>query len=67
MSGGKGAGAGGDWRTSNRRPAAFGGAKREPDTLDPPTMSRSRVQIASSYAPGVLMTWEGGKGPTFSK
>ena len=25
-------------------------------------MSRSRVQIASSYAPGVLMTWEGGKG-----
>lgn len=60
MNGGKGAG--GDWRTSNRRPAAFGGAKREPDTLEPPTMSRSRVQIASSYAPGVLMTWEGGKG-----
>ena len=25
-------------------------------------MSRSRVQIAGSYAPGVLMTWEGGKG-----
>jgi hypothetical protein len=25
-------------------------------------MSRSRIQIASSYAPGVLMTWEGGKG-----
>ena len=53
---------GGDWRTSNRRPAAFGGGRRELDTLEPPTMSRSRVQIASSYAPGVLMTWEGGKG-----
>lgn len=60
MSGAKGTG--GDWRTANRRPAAFGGARREPEALDPPTMSRSRVQIASSYAPGVLMTWEGGKG-----
>lgn len=28
----------------------------------PPTMSRSRAQIATAYAPGVLMTWEGGKG-----
>lgn len=53
---------GGDWRTANRRPAAFGGVRREPETLEPPTMSRSRVQIAGSYAPGVLMTWEGGKG-----
>lgn len=25
-------------------------------------MARSRVQIATSYAPGVLLTWEGGKG-----
>jgi hypothetical protein len=25
-------------------------------------MTRSRVQIATSYAPGVLLTWEGGKG-----
>jgi hypothetical protein len=25
-------------------------------------MSRSRVQLATSYAPGVLLTWEGGKG-----
>ena len=25
-------------------------------------MSRSRVQLATSYAPGTLMTWEGGKG-----
>lgn len=58
----EGKGTGGDWRTSNRRPSAFGGARREPDALEPPTMSRSRVQLASSYAPGVLMTWEGGKG-----
>lgn len=58
----EGKGTGGDWRTSNRRPSAFGGARREPEALEPPTMSRSRVQIASSYAPGVLMTWEGGKG-----
>ncbi|MBN9074888.1 MAG: hypothetical protein J0H84_01530 [Rhizobiales bacterium] len=52
-----------DWRTaSTRRPATFGAARSEPDPLEPPTMSRSRVQIAGSYAPGVLMTWEGGKG-----
>lgn len=54
---------GGNWRnTPGRRPSAFGGASRTPDPLEPPTMSRSRVQIAGSYAPGVLMTWEGGKG-----
>ena len=53
-----------DWRTGGggRRPSAFGGGRSEPDHLEPPTMSRSRVQLASSYAPGVLMTWEGGKG-----
>jgi len=28
----------------------------------PPVMQRSRAQIATSYAPGVLMTWEGGRG-----
>jgi hypothetical protein len=27
-----------------------------------PTMSRSRVQLATTYAPGVLFTWEGAKG-----
>lgn len=36
--------------------------RTDPDPLEPPSMSRSRVQIAGSYAPGVLMTWEGGKG-----
>lgn len=52
-----------DWRTTPaRRPSAFGAARTDPDPLEPPTMSRSRVQIAGSYAPGVLMTWEGGKG-----
>ncbi|WP_199792385.1 hypothetical protein [Allosphingosinicella vermicomposti] len=53
-----------DWRSGGggRRPSAFGGGRNEPDRLEPPTMSRSRVQLASSYAPGVLMTWEGGKG-----
>lgn len=52
-----------DWRsTPSRRPSAFGGSRPDPEKLEPPTMSRSRVQIAGSYAPGVLMTWEGGKG-----
>lgn len=52
-----------DWRSAPaRRPSAFGAARIDPDPLEPPTMSRSRVQIASAYAPGVLMTWEGGKG-----
>jgi hypothetical protein len=52
----------GGWRT-NRRPSAFGGNSPEQDaTQRPPSMTRSRVQIATSYAPGVLFTWEGGKG-----
>ena len=55
--------AGKDWRTTPaRRPSSIGAARADPDPLEPPTMSRSRVQIAGSYAPGVLMTWEGGKG-----
>lgn len=50
-------------RSQNRRPSRFGGQSHDRDkTLEPPTMSRSRVQLATSYAPGVLMTWEGGKG-----
>ncbi len=28
----------------------------------PPRMSRSQPQLATSYAPGALFTWEGGKG-----
>lgn len=46
----------------NRRPPAFGGQAITDNPDEPPTMSRSKVQIASSYAPGVLFTWEGGKG-----
>ena len=52
-----------DWRNAgNRRPSRFGGRGRGPDPLEPPTMSRSRVQLSTAYAPGVLLTWEGGKG-----
>lgn len=52
-----------DWRdVGNRRPSRFGGKSPGPDPLEPPTMSRSRVQLATAYAPGVLLTWEGGKG-----
>jgi len=51
----------GDWRT-NRRPESFGGRRSMDGQPKPPTMARSRVQIATSYAPGVLLTWEGGKG-----
>ena len=50
-------------RRTNRRPSAFGGHSTDRDeTLNPPTMTRSRAQIATAYAPGVLLTWEGGKG-----
>lgn len=53
----------GDWRSSsNRRPSAFGGDRDDRDMPRPPSMSRSRAQLATAYAPGVLMTWEGGKG-----
>jgi hypothetical protein len=37
------------------------GAPPDPD-VEAPKMMRSRVQLATSYAPGVLLTWEGGKG-----
>ena len=30
--------------------------------LFPPRMTRSQPQLASSYAPGAMFTWEGGKG-----
>ena len=50
------------WRES-RRPTRFGGQDNvADDSSEPPMMSRSRVQLATSYAPGVLLTWEGGKG-----
>lgn len=53
----------GDWRQApSRRPSAFGGDRNDREIQRPPTMSRSRAQLATAYAPGVLMTWEGGKG-----
>lgn len=45
-----------------RRPSGFGGRRQESDQPKPPVMARSRTQLATSYAPGVLFTWEGGKG-----
>ena len=52
----------GGWR--DRRPAAIRGGFEPPANpdLEPPKMVRSRIQLATSYAPGVLLTWEGGKG-----
>jgi len=49
-------------RSAGRRPSSFGGQGNTDNALEPPSMTRSRVQIATSYAPGVLLTWEGGKG-----
>ncbi|WP_017965241.1 hypothetical protein [Rhizobium leguminosarum] len=37
-------------------------AEAEAKEARPPTMQRSRSQIATAYAPGVLLTWEGGRG-----
>ncbi|WP_340645411.1 hypothetical protein [Phenylobacterium sp.] len=45
-----------------RRPTTMGGRRTKDDLPKPPVMSRSRTQLATSYAPGVLFTWEGGKG-----
>lgn len=40
------------------RSTGSGGAVR----AYPPTMNRSQPQLATSYAPGAMFTWEGGKG-----
>jgi hypothetical protein len=40
------------------RSTGSGGAVR----TYPPTMNRSQPQLATSYAPGAMFTWEGGKG-----
>ena len=44
---------------SNNRIVAGG---RGPARLYPPRMTRSQPQLATSYAPGSMFTWEGGKG-----
>lgn len=46
-------------RPGRRPPATEATEDKKPR---PPTMMRSKAQIATAYAPGVLMTWEGGKG-----
>ncbi|HVB78826.1 MAG TPA: hypothetical protein VNE82_02620 [Candidatus Binataceae bacterium] len=53
-----------DWRnrSSRRRGRQNEHAEGEYAPPKPPTMSRSRVQLATTYAPGVLFTWEGAKG-----
>src|SRR5215470_7900067 len=48
-----------DQDRGNNRSAAGG---RSPARLYPPRMTRSQPQLATSYAPGAMFTWEGGKG-----
>jgi hypothetical protein len=36
--------------------------KHDSDRPEPPTMSRSKIQAATVYSPGVLFTFEGGRG-----
>ncbi len=43
-----------------------GGANPNAPRLYPPRMSRSQSQLATSYAPGAMFTWEGGKGACMS-
>lgn len=49
-----------DWRQPGRGgpPPRADNAREE----DAPSMSRSRVQLATAYAPDILFTWEGAKG-----
>lgn len=39
-----------------------GGGNPNAPRLFPPRMTRSQPQLATSYAPGAMFTWEGGKG-----
>lgn len=63
----QGAGQSGNWR--NRAASGRSGYPAPLDDDGPnqrspraPAMSRSRSQLATTYAPGVLFTWEGAKG-----
>src|SRR5262245_4951390 len=59
-------GQGQDWRNRRARqiPAERPGYddSAEDRRPRPPAMFRSRAQLATTYAPGVLFTWEGAKG-----
>lgn len=63
-----GRGSGGNWRNRPASRPNNSPTRRdddgEPDGRGPsaPVMSRSRVQLSTTYAPGVLFTWEGAKG-----
>lgn len=48
-------------KQTNRFVAALAAADDQ-RTPKPPTMVRSRGQVATTYAPGKLFTWEGGRG-----
>mgnify|MGYP001160564772 CR=1 FL=1 len=51
------------WRKSAGKGAAMRHLGDENERREkPPVMSRSRAQLATTYAPGVLFTWEGAKG-----
>lgn len=62
--GARGGGAGRNWRNrpAGQRPRGGQGGDDNYAPPKPPVMARSRVQLASTYAPGVLFTWEGAKG-----
>lgn len=49
-----------DWRKP--RPGSPPSARHDARQEEAPSMSRSRVQLATAYAPDVLFTWEGAKG-----
>jgi hypothetical protein len=49
-----------DWRKANAIPQKSRNEDRRDE--EAPTMSRSRVQLATAYAPDILFTWEGAKG-----
>lgn len=51
-------------RSRQAAPQRFSDQDDGPESRAPkaPVMARSRAQLASTYAPGVLFTWEGAKG-----
>lgn len=51
-----------NWREQSSRNSAFRDNRDNEEREKPPTMSRSRTQLATTYAPAVLFTWEGAKG-----
>lgn len=50
------------WKSGSTRSFHTHGDDEDDKREKPPVMSRSRAQLATTYAPGVLFTWEGAKG-----